>query len=242
MKNAIILAAGLGKRLNSISGSKPKCLFEIEGKPVLFYTLKKLIQQDYDKICIVTGYNSNLIENYVKSNFPEVKIVFNDKYLSYGNFESLKLGIKSFGKIHQATVLDADLIFEIGILDKIDVTRNVILSSRIKLNHDPVYISIGNDKIIFLSKDSQNKLETNSEYIGIFNINQDNIRSITELDYITTFDYEQVFHVNKLDFNQLDVSEFNWFELDDQIHLDTINSLPTEIKAKIFNLDAQYKK
>jgi choline kinase len=66
LKNAIILAAGLGNRLNSISGSKPKCLVEIEGKPILFYTLTKLIRKGYGKICIVTGYNSSQIENYIK--------------------------------------------------------------------------------------------------------------------------------------------------------------------------------
>lgn len=241
LKNAIILAAGLGNRLNSISGSKPKCLVEIEGKPILFYTLTKLIREGYGKICIVTGYNSSQIENYIKFNFPQVKIVFNERYLSYGNFESLKLGLKSFGEITQVTVLDADILFETSILEKIDVERNLILSSIIKLNHDPVYISIGNGKIIFLSKDSKNGLDTNSEYIGIFNMNQENIKLVTELKYTNTFDYEQVFHANKLNFNQLDVSEFNWFELDDQIHLNTINSLPTEVKMKILDVDAQYK-
>ena len=63
---AIIMAAGIGSRLNS--GTKlPKCMLEISGKPIIQHQLEMLDHAGVEKTVIVTGYGSNEVESYLKS-------------------------------------------------------------------------------------------------------------------------------------------------------------------------------
>ncbi len=53
---AIILAAGRGSRLNRLTKTKPKCLVEVAGKPLLDYQLEAIKAAGVDDISVVTGY------------------------------------------------------------------------------------------------------------------------------------------------------------------------------------------
>lgn len=58
---AVILAAGRGRRINSITSDKPKCLIEVKGKPLIFHVLDSLSIAGIDEIGIVTGYKRELL-------------------------------------------------------------------------------------------------------------------------------------------------------------------------------------
>jgi choline kinase len=234
LKNALVLAAGVGKRLAGLSENRPKSMFIFNGKPILYYTLKKLLSADYSNICVVTGYESEQIENYIGTNFKNIKTVFNKNFLSQGNFKSLRIGLNKLGDIPQVTVLDADLIFDRKILDQISPDKNEIVTSKIVVNHDPVYVKVLRNRISFLSKNFDYSAKSNHEYIGIFNININNIKIFKEISYEDKLDYEEVVHKNRLEFSQLDVSGLPWYEIDDKLHFDTISNLSNEIKGKLF--------
>jgi len=65
---ALILAAGRGKRLGNISGGINKCMVEVEGKPLLEYSLYCAAGLDQiDEILIVVGYRRDaIIKRYGK--------------------------------------------------------------------------------------------------------------------------------------------------------------------------------
>lgn len=59
---AIILAAGRGSRMGSMTDQRPKCLCQLHGKPLLQYQLEALSSAGIDDVAIVTGYrNADLI-------------------------------------------------------------------------------------------------------------------------------------------------------------------------------------
>ena len=64
---AIILAAGIGKRLRPITNSIPKPMIKIYDKPILEYIVNDLVNFGFDEICIVIGYNGNQIKKYFGS-------------------------------------------------------------------------------------------------------------------------------------------------------------------------------
>ena len=70
--NAIILAAGEGKRLRPLTLSKPKCMVELFGQPLIEKQLSIFKKCGINDITIVTGYKSELINfpniNYIKNN------------------------------------------------------------------------------------------------------------------------------------------------------------------------------
>jgi choline kinase len=55
---AIILAAGVGKRLHGASGGKPKCLIEIGGRSLLLRLVDGLIEAGVRRIVVVTGFGA----------------------------------------------------------------------------------------------------------------------------------------------------------------------------------------
>ena len=61
--NAIILAAGEGKRLRPLTNDRPKCLIEFCGKTLLERQIEIFNKCGIDEICVVTGYNSHMFKD-----------------------------------------------------------------------------------------------------------------------------------------------------------------------------------
>ena len=58
---AIILAAGRGSRMNTLTDERPKCLVEVRGKPLLQWQLHALREAGISDIAIVTGYRREML-------------------------------------------------------------------------------------------------------------------------------------------------------------------------------------
>ena len=67
IKEAIILAGGLGTRLKSSVPDLPKCLAPVGGKPFLDYVIHYFHHQGIRKFIFAVGYKNELIEAYLKS-------------------------------------------------------------------------------------------------------------------------------------------------------------------------------
>ena len=70
----VIIAAGLGSRLSSVSSGTPKLLMPILGTPLIKKLLSNCIDAEIDNIVVVTGYNNHIIEEYLNDLSTPVKI------------------------------------------------------------------------------------------------------------------------------------------------------------------------
>lgn len=61
---AIILAAGRGSRMKDLTDQRPKCLVELDGKPLLEWQLDALRQAGINEIAMVTGYKRELLASW----------------------------------------------------------------------------------------------------------------------------------------------------------------------------------
>lgn len=66
---ALILAAGRGSRMKHMTDDNPKCLVELNGKPMLFHQIEALRAAGMTELGIVTGYRHDLIEGYADTAF-----------------------------------------------------------------------------------------------------------------------------------------------------------------------------
>jgi bifunctional UDP-N-acetylglucosamine pyrophosphorylase/glucosamine-1-phosphate N-acetyltransferase len=80
--NVIILAAGKGKRMIS---STPKVLHKILDKPMIYYIINEVKKINPANIFVITGFAHETLESYLKDNFPEVKIIYQEKQLGTGH-------------------------------------------------------------------------------------------------------------------------------------------------------------
>lgn len=88
--NAIIVAAGFGSRLRPLTYSTPKPLIEVFNKPIIEKNIEFLLEKGIKDIYIIVGYLREKFE-YLKNKYPEIKLIYNNKYGDYNNIYSLYL-------------------------------------------------------------------------------------------------------------------------------------------------------
>jgi glucose-1-phosphate thymidylyltransferase len=74
--HAIIPVAGVGSRLRPHTYTLPKVLLNVAGKPILGHIIGKLIKDGITSITVVVGYLGDMVETYVTTHFPEIKVNF----------------------------------------------------------------------------------------------------------------------------------------------------------------------
>lgn len=119
MKNyAIILAAGIGSRLYSLTQEYPKSLVKVNGREILDYQIQGYIKSgiEEENIYIVTGYKHEMIVDYLKNNYPQVNEIYSPDYLTTNNMYSLYLGLNAikqeFENIGHLFINNADCLYD----------------------------------------------------------------------------------------------------------------------------------
>jgi choline kinase len=126
---ACLLAAGTGSRLRPITDSVPKCLTEINGRPILERFVSCLREQGFKRLVVVVGHLEQRIRRFLDDHAADlvVEYVRNPLYQTTNNIYSLWL---AGSEIDESFLLvESDLIFEAPLLkgllipDKIAVSR-----------------------------------------------------------------------------------------------------------------------
>ncbi len=83
---ALLLAAGLGTRLRPITNTTPKCLVDINGRPLMDYWLELLGNGGISEILINLHYKPEAVRSYVESSIyhERITIVYEEKLLGTG--------------------------------------------------------------------------------------------------------------------------------------------------------------
>ena len=111
VNQCLILAAGNGTRIKSISDGLPKPLVPFQGKPILEHVIDRARQAGIDHVVIVVGYRSDLIRRWLEGRSLGVSItlVENPDYHKPNGISALK----ARRQIHESfLLLMADHIFE----------------------------------------------------------------------------------------------------------------------------------
>jgi len=76
IKEAIILAGGLGTRLRSAVPDLPKCMAPVNGRPFLAYVIDYLQQQGVEKFILSLGYKHEIITAFIKKQYPKLDVEY----------------------------------------------------------------------------------------------------------------------------------------------------------------------
>ena len=165
---AIIMAAGIGKRLRALNINKPKCLITIGSKTLIRRSVDLLVSKGISDITVIVGYKSDLIRNELNN---DVDYYENPDFQTNNSIKSLWYAKDLLED--DVLLLNGDLYYEQGILDyAINQTNPVVMladSTRID-NADYRFGFIGN-QINRYGKHLTNH-ETDGEYVGIVRIDQ----------------------------------------------------------------------
>ena len=112
---ALILAAGMGKRLGEYTKNNTKCMVPVNGTPLIDRVLKQLSMLSLTRVVIVVGYEGEKLMEYIGNDKDGLKIEYvnNPVYDKTNNIYSLALAKQKLME-DDTLLIESDLIFDDG--------------------------------------------------------------------------------------------------------------------------------
>lgn len=241
---AIILAAGMGKRLGELTKNNTKCMVPVNGVCLIDRMLKQLSKLDLNRVVIVVGYEGEKLINHIGTrydNILKIEYVSNPIYDKTNNIYSLAL-TKQQMQEDDTLLLESDLIFDDSMLELIlnDPYPNLALVAKYEswMDGTMVRISEDNDILNFIPKKSFRYADINLYYktVNIYKFSKE----FSCLQYIPFLEayikamgdneyYEQVLRVlttlDCSDLKALPITTEKWYEIDDVQDLDIAETI-----------------
>jgi MurNAc alpha-1-phosphate uridylyltransferase len=76
---AMVMAAGLGKRMRPLTAVRPKPLVEVAGKPLIDHCLERLQAAGVKKVVVNVHYLANALEAHLNNRFKDLEIIISDE-------------------------------------------------------------------------------------------------------------------------------------------------------------------
>jgi histidinol-phosphate/aromatic aminotransferase/cobyric acid decarboxylase-like protein/choline kinase len=114
---AVILAAGLGKRLGAATRQSTKCMVELNGRRLVEYALDALSRVQVERIVVVVGHGADEVRAFLGDQQAGVPVhyVTNPVYAETNNIYSLLLA-RDYLEQDDTLLLESDVVFEPSIL------------------------------------------------------------------------------------------------------------------------------
>ncbi|MBR6502480.1 MAG: aminotransferase class I/II-fold pyridoxal phosphate-dependent enzyme [Clostridia bacterium] len=241
---AVILAAGMGKRLKELTQDNTKCMVKINGVTLIERMLRQIDKHNLSRIVIVVGYEGQKLIDYIATlkniNTPIV-YVDNPIYDKTNNIYSLSLAQDHLCE-DDTLLFESDLIFEDSIIDLLlnDPRPSLALVDKYECWMDGTCLKIDElDNITSFIPGKNFKYSEKDEYYKTVNIYKFSkefsknsyvpflnayIKALGENEY-----YEQVLRViTMLDNPEIKAERLNgqlWYETDDIQDLDIASSM-----------------
>lgn len=232
IRQAVIMAGGLGSRLKSRTESMPKGFIEIDSMPIVESSVKKLFAAGIEEIIIGTGHCSEWFEGLAEK-YHCIKLVKNERYADTGSMGTLACCIPHVWE--DAIILESDLIYDnIGLTVLINDTRkNVILASGKTLSGDEVYLEADNEGcLIRHSKKISELSSVYGELVGITKLTRSALDKMNsyctaqlndqpKMEYETAMSYissSASAEGEKIAIRKIE--NYAWREIDDETHLE----------------------
>lgn len=240
---AIILAAGMGRRLKGLTKNNTKCMVKVNGVTLIERMLHQIERRHLSRIVIVVGYKGRELMDFIRTLDIQTPIVYvnNPVYSTTNNIYSLSLA-KEFLRQDDTLLFESDLIFDDSVIDWLldDPRDTLALVDKYESWMDGTCMKLGEDDSIeaFLSNKNFKYSDVASYYktVNIYKFSKDFSDScyIPFLDAYTTVlgncsYYEQVLKViTMLDDSRMKAKRLDgqpWYEIDDVQDLDIASSL-----------------
>lgn len=245
---AIILAAGMGKRLGEYTHDNTKCMLEVNSVRLIDRALIALKEVGVSRIVLVVGYKGQNVKDYLGEEYEGIPIEYveNPIYDKTNNIYSLFLA-KDYLLAEDSLLLESDIIFESSIIKKLvsNPYPNLALVDKFESWMDGTVVKIDeNDRIIRLIDKRRFNFDDIDQYyktVNIYKFSKD-FSARYYVPFLVAYSsalgdneyYEQVLriilHLQDAPLKALPLSGDRWYEIDDVQDLDIASGMfaPTE--------------
>ena len=255
---AIILAAGMGKRLGEYTRNNTKCMVPVNGTPLIDRMLNQLSRINLNRVVIVVGYEGKKLMEYVgaERNGLRIEYIENSVYDRTNNIYSLALAKEKMQE-DDTLLLESDLIFEDNMLSLLleNPFPNLALVAKYETWMDGTMVCIDKDCNIvnFVTKAAFNYHHIDQYYktVNIYKFS----RTFSRDKYIPFLEaytkavgnneyYENVLRIitflNSEELKALPVGHRKWYEIDDKQDLDIAEALFSDTDALLKRYYTRY--
>ena len=181
---ALILAAGQGSRLRPISDGRPKCLVELNRKPLLEYQLEVFENSGIENVAIVGGYCSDKLKKY------NLKFYQNSNFDSTNMVYSLFCAVDFMSEDEDLLISYGDIIYETEVLQTLISSRaslSVVVDYKwkdlwsLRIENpldDAETLKLASGKIYEIGKKPQSYSDIHAQYIGLIKIKAEYIYKV----------------------------------------------------------------
>lgn len=240
---AVILAAGMGKRLKNLTQNNTKCMIRVNGETLIQRMLGQLDELRLSRIVIVIGYEGAKLIDYINTLDIHTPVVYvnNPVYDRTNNIYSLALA-KDYLLKEDTLLLESDLIFEPTVLRALleDPRETLALVDKYESWMDGTVVKLDEeDNITEFVPGKKFVFEDIPFYYKTVNIYKFS-KHFSETHYVPFLDayskalgnneyYEQVLRVITLlddpEIKALKLTGQLWYEIDDIQDLDIASSM-----------------
>ena len=245
---AIILAAGMGRRLGEYTKDNTKCMVPVNGVPLIDRLLGQLSRLKLDRVVIVVGYEGGKLVKHIGELYTDLNIEFveNPVYSRTNNIYSLWLA-KDYLQQDDTILVESDLIFDDVLLSMLidNPFPNLALVSKYETWMDGTMVRIDSDCNIvnFVPKDAFDYSNAGKYYktVNIYKFSKE-FSTRKYVPFLEAYTkavgnneyYENVLRIisflNSSDLKALPVTNAKWYEIDDKQDLDIAEALFAEEK------------
>lgn len=245
---AIILAAGMGKRLGEFTKENTKCMVEVNGVRLIDRVLKQLSTLNLSRVVIVVGYEGQKLMDYLGDNYHSMRIEYvnNPIYDKTNNIYSLALAKEQMQE-DDTLLIESDLIFDDKMFSLIleNPYPNLALVAKYETWMDGTMVCIDDENNIvnFVPKAAFRYEEVDKYYktINIYKFSKE----FSKTKYVPFLEayskavgnneyYENVLRIitflNSKELRALPITDEKWYEIDDKQDLDIAEALFAEEK------------
>ncbi|MDY4513666.1 MAG: aminotransferase class I/II-fold pyridoxal phosphate-dependent enzyme, partial [Paludibacteraceae bacterium] len=243
---AIILAAGMGKRLGELTKGNTKCMIEVGGETLISRLLHQLDQLHLQRIILVVGYKAKELREYLLNIHIQTSIEYveNTIYDKTNNIYSLYLA-KDYLTKDDTLLFESDIIMEDSLIQKLieNPYPDLALVDKYESWMDGTVVTIDEEnRILRFIPNSLFKYEEIPDYYKTVNVYKfsKHFSSTMYVPFLEAYCkalgrneyYEQVLRViTMLDNSGIRALPLNgeqWYEIDDIQDLDIAESIFTE--------------
>lgn len=255
---ALILAAGMGKRLGKYTKDATKCMVEVNGKTLIEHSLDALFGAGIGKVVVVIGYKGDRLRSFLDAKYPgkDISYVENPIYDKTNNIYSLWLARKELAS-DDTLLLESDLIFEPKIICELldSPDPNLAVVSKFESWMDGTVTVLGKkDDILSVVDKAHFKWGEVEDYYKTVNIYKFS-KDFSEKHYLPFMEaylasrgeneyYEQVLKVlaflEGTDLKGFRVKGRRWYEIDDPHDLSVAESIFCGRSERLSKLQGRY--
>lgn len=112
---AIILAGGLGTRLQTVVPHLPKCMAPVGGQPFLHYVIGYLQKAGINRFIFSLGYKGEQVEKYVREKYPTIEAVFVTEDTPLGTGGAIQLAGQQAIET-DVVIVNGDTLFKVDLV------------------------------------------------------------------------------------------------------------------------------